>query len=180
MKKICERVNKVIYFAGIEGSEWNGILNHITKECGGNVHEKGIVNITSSGDYRSKPWEVTNYGWNRVWASNSVPNSWICFDFKGESVSLQHYTLKSHNWSGNCLIQWTTEGSYDGNTWEIRDNRNTTDLCRKSIVKIYKCSASKSNEFFRFIRRTQTGKDSDDCNFLILTTIEFFGLLKKR
>jgi hypothetical protein len=167
-------------FAYIEGSEWNGILNYFTKECGGNIHQKGIVNITSSGDERNKCWEVANHGWNDGWASSNVPNSWICFDFKEKPVLLQHYTLKSHNWDTHFPIQWVIEGSNDGNTWKVLDNRNTRDLCGTSLVKTYECSTSKSNEFFRFIRMKQTGKASDNDDYLILTNIEFFGLLKKR
>jgi hypothetical protein len=166
-------------FAYIEGSEWNGILNHFTEECGGNIHEKGIVNITSSSDARSKCWEVANYGWNDYWASKDVPNSWICFDFKEKSVSLQHYTLKSNNYRYFC-IEWVIEGSNDGNTWKVLDNRNARDLCGNSLVKTYECSTSKSNEFFRFIRMRQTGKDSDNNDNLALAKIEFFGVLKKR
>jgi hypothetical protein len=56
-------------FSFIEGSEWNGILDHFTKECGGNVHEKGIVNMTSSSEEHNTCWEVANYGWNDFWHS---------------------------------------------------------------------------------------------------------------
>jgi hypothetical protein len=127
----------------------------------------------------NKCWEVANYGWNDYWASNNVPKSWICFDFKEKCVSLQNYILKSHN-SGSCFpIQWVIEGSNDGSTWKVLDNRNTRDLCGASRVKTYECSTSKSDEFFRFIRMKQTGKNSGNNDTLILTNIEFFGILKR-
>jgi hypothetical protein len=44
--------------------EFEGIINALTKKCGGNVHEKGIVNITSSGGSYNEPFEVANHGWN--------------------------------------------------------------------------------------------------------------------
>jgi hypothetical protein len=172
--------SEIISFSNIEGSEWNGILDYFTKECGGNVHKKRIVNITSSGDGSNKCWQVANYGWNDSWYSSDAPNSWICFDFKENYVSLQHYTLKSHEGYLDFFIEWVIEGSNDGNTWKVLDNRNTRDLCGTSRVKTYECSTSKSNEFFRFIRMRQTGKNSNNEDHLFLTNIELFGLLKKR
>jgi hypothetical protein len=76
-------------------SPFSGIISHLTSQFGGNVHSQGIVNITSSSDYKNKPWQVADHGWNDHWYSQSVPNSWICFDFKRHSISLKNYTLKT-------------------------------------------------------------------------------------
>jgi hypothetical protein len=150
----------------------------LTKKCGGNVHEQGTVSITASGDAYNKCWQVANYGWNNYWYSNTAPNSWICFDFKDKCASLQHYTLKSGSRGAHYLVQWEIEGSNDGNTWKSLDSRNTRDLCGNFIAKTYECSKSNLNEFFRFIRMKLTGKDSSNCDCLMLSNIEFFGTLK--
>jgi hypothetical protein len=161
-----------------EGGEFDGILSHLTKICGGNVHEKGIVNITSSSDGYNKCWQVADHGWNNYWYSNTVTNSWICFDFKDRSVSLQHYTLKSSGQGAHFFVQWVIEGSNDGSTWKSLDIRNTRDLCGNYIAKTYSCPRVKSHEFFRFIRMRQTGTNTDDSDYLMLSNIEFFGKVK--
>ena len=64
-----------------------GILSHLSDECGGNVHYKGIVNITASSDSdHGQSHQVTNYGWGGYWKSDSLSNAWICFDFKEKRV----------------------------------------------------------------------------------------------
>jgi hypothetical protein len=165
------------FVSDVKGGEWNGIISHLTKQCGGNVHEKGLVKITSSADGYNNPWQVVNYGRNDWWNSENSPNSWICFDFIEDSVLLQHYTLASHvpcDW----FTEWEIEGSNDGNVWKSLDSRNTRELCGASLVKTYECQRANSNEYFRFIRMRQTGKASDNSDCLILCNIEFFGILK--
>jgi hypothetical protein len=161
-----------------EGNECNGIIHHLTEKCGGNVHEKGVVNITASGTERNVCHNVVKHGWNDFWYSNNTPNSWISFDFKDKSVFLQHYTLKSAGFGHHYFTQWEIEGSNDGNTWESLDSRNTRDLCGNYVVKTYECSKSKPEEFFRFIRMRQTDKSSNNCDYFMLSEIEFFGTLK--
>jgi hypothetical protein len=162
----------------IQGGGWNGILAHLSKEFGGDIHGKGIVNITSSGDHVNSCWQVADHKWNDYWCSENVENSWICCDFKDKSVLLRHYTLKSNYHGYHCFVQWQIEGSNDENTWKSLDSRETKDLWGKSMTKTYKCSKANSNEFFRFIRMRQTGKDSSLQNFFMLSNIEFFGWLK--
>jgi hypothetical protein len=173
-KRFCDPLT----FRYVKGGEWDGIINYLTKECCGNVHEKGIVNITSSGDHCNECWRVTDYEWKDRWFSTSTANSWICFDFKDKCVSLQNYTLKSKCTERWYFIEWQIEGSNNGETWTILDNRNTRELCGQSIVKTYECSKVTPNEFFHLIRMKQTGKSSSGDNYFGLSGIEFFGIMK--
>jgi hypothetical protein len=161
------------------GRKWNGIIDHLTKKCGGNVHEKGVVNITASRPGGVNDCSrVVNYGAvDGFWHSLDVPDSWICFDFKEKSVSLQHYTVKSESIMGYFCVQWELEGSNDGKTWRSLDSRNTTDLYDKA-TKTYRCSDSVANEFFSFIRMRQTERNSRGDNRFPLCNLEFFGILK--
>jgi hypothetical protein len=161
-------------FEYFDNSPFSGIISCLTGSCGGNIHEKGIVAISSSGDQYRHCWEVANHGWKDYWYTTNRPNSWISFDFKIRSISLSSYTLKSHSGGGNFFISWTIEGSNDGTTWTMLDNRNTRDLAGKSIVGNFPC-CSGNTSFFRHIRMRQTGKASSDAHNLILTNIEFFG-----
>jgi hypothetical protein len=161
----------------VEGSAFTGIISRFRSECGGNPHEKGIISITASTTQRNKCWKVVDYGWNGYWYSTHVANSWIQFDFKTNCVELDHYSLKSdgHNYH---LLQWILEGSLDGQRWTILDTRNTQDLNGTFIVKTYECN-SRSSEFFRYIRLRQTGKNSNNADYLMLSEIEFFGLIRR-
>jgi hypothetical protein len=166
------------------GEEFNGILSHLTKSCGGNVHEKGVVNITSSGDERNMCSQVADHGWNDYWYSHDAPASWICFDFKDKSLSLRHYTLKSGGNPYQPFVHWEIEGSNDGSptgTWKSLDSRNayvTKDFSGTFVVKSYSCTHVNSNEFFRFIRMRQSGKNMYGKDYLMLCNIEFFGTIK--
>jgi hypothetical protein len=165
--------------------EGEGIINHLTKKCGGNVHEKGIVNITSSGDERNKCWEVANYGWNDSWCSRNDPYSWICFDFKDKCVSLQSYTLNSGcEWGWPFSMEWQIEGSNDGKTWRILDTGSTEDLCEDAGFATCECSEAASKEFFRFIRVRRIWESIPHPRgisySLELANVEFFGKLKQQ
>jgi hypothetical protein len=161
----------------IRGKRWKGIIAHFTEKCGGNVYGKGLVDITSSGDQRNECWQIVDREEYSSWTSTNMPNSWICFDFRDKSVSLQHYTLESKSDCYHYFIEWQIEGSKDGNTWKILDYRNTKELCGNGIAATYKCCKVDPNEFFRFIRMKQTGRNSDDDYSLSLGGIEFFGVV---
>jgi hypothetical protein len=157
-------------------SRFSGLIAHLTSVCGGNVHERGLVEITCSSNSYNNCWQVVNYDWNGYWYSSNSANSWIQFDFKNREISLTHYTLKSDGESGNHLLQWTLAGSRDGQTWGSIDARDTQDLNGKFITKTYSCSVSSDgSRFYRYIRLTQTGKNSTGQDFLQLGNVEFFG-----
>jgi hypothetical protein len=63
------RFNCISDFPFTKVSEWNGLVNHLTKKCNGNAREKGIINITSSGDCVGKCWDVVNPGYDGYWES---------------------------------------------------------------------------------------------------------------
>ena len=156
---------------------FNGIVQHLRDECGGNPHEKGVISITASSN-SNQCHQLVDYGWNNWWCTDNQPNSWVQFDFKSRRVCLSHYSLKSDGNGYNHLVSWALEVSDDGSTWEVVDERNTQDLNGNYIVKTYECS-KRSDRFVRFVRLRQTGKNSDNYDDLNLSEIEFFGNLAK-
>jgi hypothetical protein len=185
----CEIVNREVNcrrfsstaveeFVFSKGHEFDGILSSLTKKCGGNVHEKGIVNITSSGDAGNKCWQVADHGWTGFWASLNVPNSWICFDFRNTQISVKSYTLNSDSKISQIPVHWVVEGSNDQNNWMEIDKKDTQELDGRSIVKNFSCSTHHSSKFFRFIRLRQTGINNSNYDYFCLRNIEFFGVLK--
>jgi hypothetical protein len=68
----------------------------------------------------------------------------------------------------------------DGNTWSVLDSQNTRKLDGPSITKIFECHGdSVASDFYRYIRLTQTGKNSSENDYLPLANIEFFGSIKQ-
>ena len=154
---------------------FNGIIAHLNQQAGGNVHQKGVVNITSSSDNHNKCYNLVDYGWNSYWFSNNSPNSWVMFDFKEKKVSLSSYSLKSDGNGYHHLLQWKLEGSNDGSSWTCLDSRNTQDLNRNYRVKNY---STNNHDSYRYIRITMTGKNSGSYDYFRLSQIEFFGTLR--
>jgi hypothetical protein len=156
------------------------LISHLTELCGGNVHAKGLVAISSSSNAYHQCWDVVNYDWNNYWYTNSSPNSWIQFEFKDRLVSLSHYALKSDGHGDNHLLQWALQGSVDGNSWTDLDRRNTQELNGNYVTKIFPCEQHESSStphFYRYIRLMQTGKESYGYDYLMLGNFECFGCM---
>jgi hypothetical protein len=160
-----------------------GLIHHLCDESQGNVHERGVVNITCSSRARNECWQIVNYDWNDYFYTQNLANSWIQFDFKDRLVSLTHYSLKSGGASGYHFLEWTISGSNDGNSWTIVDDQKTQVLNGKYITKLFECgdksSVSSFSPFYRYLRLTQTGKNSSKNDHLDLSNIEFFGSIVK-
>jgi hypothetical protein len=157
-------------------SLFSGLIHHLCDECHGNVHKRSVINITCSSSERNECWQVVNYYWNEYFRTRDSPNSWIQFDFKDRFVSLTHYALKSDGQSGHHLQEWTVSGSKDGNSWTIIDRRKQQDLNGNFVTKLFECGEKSSfARFYRYVRLTQTGKNSSGHDYLMLANIEFFG-----
>jgi hypothetical protein len=85
---------------------FNGIIDYLTAECGGNVHTEGNVAITASSTMHNACHQVADYYRTDYWFSQNQPNSWIQFDFKSRRVSPTHYTIKSDRDVRGHLVNW--------------------------------------------------------------------------
>jgi hypothetical protein len=99
----------------------DGIIAHLTRECGGNVHEPQVVEVTC-GSFEKETWGTNphsgaydnhpnNAGKNAAdletnsrftsacrgnWAD--IPhtrNNWLCYDFKEKRIVPTHYTIRA-------------------------------------------------------------------------------------
>jgi hypothetical protein len=157
-----------------EAQSLDGIISYLTNQHGGNVHEKGLVAMTSklADDFPARDLtniaDLTSYF---GFSSKDEPGQWVCWDFRQMRVRPTHYTIKSYS-----LRSWVVEGSMDGGSW--------TEIDRKTDSQVFKgwdtgsFVVSKPAEC-RFIRLTQTGKSHYDDDALLLHAVEFFGTLFK-
>jgi hypothetical protein len=156
-----------------------GIISYLTTKHGGNVHEKGIVTITSKSvcydDPDYAPQNVADLTSNSRFISEE-PGQWICWDFREMRVRPTHYTIEAI-W----LKSWVVEGSLDGKSWTeiawVRDNHIFNGRCQTYIF-IVSWAVLNSVEC-RFIRLTQTDKNHNGEDFLYLCSVEFFGTLSE-
>jgi hypothetical protein len=161
-------------------SSWSGLISYLEDLCCGNVHEKGVIEITCSSNARSRCWDVVNYNWNDYWRTSNSANNWIQIDFKEWFVSLTHYSLKSDGDSCDHLVEWELIGSRDGHTWVVLDQRRTKDLDGRYITQTFWCNGESSfTKSYRYIQLHQTGKSSSGKDYLALANIEFFGTMRK-
>ena len=162
-----------------------GVIAHLTRQYGGNVHDKGIVNVTASSvcnndsSYLQK--HAVELGTGSRWRSNDEPHAWLCYDFKERSVIPTSYSVTSiPEGSGGChLMSWVIEVSKDGkeNSWREIDRRdNNSDLNALCVTVNFKISQV-PDESFRFVRLKQTGPGHCGNNHADLSSLEIFGTL---
>jgi hypothetical protein len=151
-----------------------GVISYLTRKHGGNVHEKGIVTLTSKSVLNDPRYAVQNVAdltspW--YFMSKNERCQWICWDFHKLRVSPTHYTIK-----GYMMKSWVVESSLDGEAWTQIDRKTDNEDFKDYGWPTASFAASKSAEC-RFIRLTQTGKRHDGHDDLRIEAFEFFGTL---
>ena len=167
-----------------------GIFAHFTRECGGNIHDQGIVNITASDcpEDRCCPKNTVNGLGNannqnnfgrEFFCSENYPDSWICYDFKERRVLPTSYTVMSF-WErphAEHPQSWVIEVSNDATSWTEIDRRDNNDeLNDYDAIANFEISGV-SNESFRFFRFRQTGPNHYGNYYLTIARLEIFGTL---
>jgi hypothetical protein len=152
----------------------DGIISYLTKKHGGNVHEKGIVTITSksvSDDPRFALKNVADLTSDSEFNSKDEPGQWICWDFGEMRVHPTHYTMDA------CYIgSWNVDGSLNGTNWkQIDDHHGAHDFGRRGVSSFVVWQPMEC----RFIRLTQIQQNSACNEMLFLAAVEFFGTLSE-
>jgi hypothetical protein len=130
-------------------SPGGGIIAYLTRLHDQNVHDKGIVTVTSKSLDESNLPGVVNFFSSGEVCTKGEPDSWICWDFHNLVALPTHYYAQSRS-----LYSWVVESSLDGENWVEIDRRTEQDAWDTEF------EASNSNEC-RFIRLTQiTGRQS--------------------
>jgi hypothetical protein len=169
----------------------DGIIAHLTRLCGGNVHDRNIVEVTSGSFERTThgvdgavqniaDLETCSHLWS-VWRTKSedIPhtrNTWICYDFKEKSIVPTHYAVRTYDWPvGWChLKSWVVEISEDGKDWrEVDHKEGNADLNGPSLCKTYVVGGS----VCRFIRLVNIGRNHYGEDRIAIHASEIFGRL---
>jgi len=158
---------------------FSGIFDGLSKKLGRNLADSSDVDVTASSIYSSYvPKNVLKNDSSR-WDSQNLPNSWIQFDFKQRKVSITSYSMNDYN----RIKSWKVEGSTDGSTFEIIDNKvDTTDF--QDSCGFNHPSAQKNfpvqpnNKYYRYIRITSTSRNWGNNDYFALYRVEFFGFVQ--
>jgi hypothetical protein len=151
-----------------------GIISSLTRACGGNVHDKGIVAIRSKSVYDAdhSPSHVADLTSSRNFYSNHYFDQWVCWDFRDRRVCASGYIICT-----TLLKSWVVEGSLDGVYWTSLDRQNNNPAFKNGwATSAFPCSRQRE---FRFIRLTQTGKNHFHVDYLRLRAAEFFGAVSE-
>jgi hypothetical protein len=152
-----------------------GIIAYLTLRHDGNVHDKGIVTITSkSVNPHTSEFAVRNVAdlaSPGYLYSRNEPHQWVCWDFGEARIRPTHYTITC---SKNALLKsWVVESSLGRGVWKVIDQRKRNkDLVKPPHTASFAVSDSAQ---CRFIRLTQTGKNHRGSRALSIVALEFFG-----
>jgi hypothetical protein len=165
---------------------FEGIIAHLTKKHNGNVHDKGIVEITTSsldgGNPAHHGKNVVDYSGVGHFGTAEDGSPWICFNFRSMRIILTHYTILSDKreprWRPVFLRSWVVEVSNDGADWTEVDRRSDcSHLKGPEKTAIFKVPSEIEGQFVRI--RVLAVHDSDRL-CLEMKAIEFFGTLITR
>jgi hypothetical protein len=110
-----------------EAKSVDGIISYLTRKHGGNVHDRGIVTITSKSvqndDHRSAVRNAADVTSESYFYSKDEPSQWVCWDFGEMRVRATHYTIRSIP-----LKSWVIESSLDSRAWIAIDRKTNHDL----------------------------------------------------
>jgi hypothetical protein len=170
----------------------DGIIAHLTAECMGNVHDRGVVEVTCSKPrYENDAWcypqnvadlKTDTCFWSQFRsATASIPherNNWICYDFKSRQVIPTHYAVRSY-YCGSAgqehLKSWLVEVSMDGKNWvEVDHKENNSELNAMNVTRVFEVSRS---EMCRFVKLVNIGRNHFNNDQIVISSFEIFGSL---
>jgi hypothetical protein len=181
----------------------DGIIAHLTRECGGNVHDRNVVEVTSgsfekeieganpySGAYNNKPncaaknaanLETDSYFHSAYRKKKEdIPhrrNNWICYNFKERRIVPTHYTIRTYYGYPGCshLKSWLVEMSADVKNWrEVAREEDNKQLNGRSFTATFPVAGTGE---CRFIRLVNIGRNRGGTDSLIISAWEIFGNL---
>jgi hypothetical protein len=185
---------------------WNvpdGIIAHLTRECGGNVHDCHVVDVTSGSFERetvgANPHSGAFDDRDDCAAKNTANledhsrfesayrekkedrprtrNNWVCYDFKEKRFVPRHYTIRTNQGGpgGAHLKSWLVETSTDGRRWQELDRQEDNEQLNGTWFTGTFAVAGGGE--CRFIRLVNIGRNHFGNDCLRISAWEIFGSL---
>jgi hypothetical protein len=155
---------------------FQGIISHLTEECGGNVADRGTVAITASTVYGDRvPRNVADLRDDHFFNSLNWSPQWIEWDFKTAQIEPTHYSIRTHGSEagGLHLRHWVLEGRNFSESWQVLD-------CCSDDFELngrYRTATFEIRTRLRVgkVRLRQTGLNHRGNDELAFCGFEFFG-----
>ncbi|OHT15508.1 hypothetical protein TRFO_02828 [Tritrichomonas foetus] len=163
-------------------NRFTGVIHYLTKECGGNVHDKNVVAVSSSsfhGLYSIAKNVVDLENKTNYYQSKNEKNSWICYDFKDKRIQPTYYSIRSrHDSNSHHLQTWSIEGFSEVISDWVELDYQTNVNCLKGINSEHTFEITKhKNKTFQKLRLFMKGENTNNCYFLTISALEFYGKL---
>jgi hypothetical protein len=157
----------------------DGIIAFLSRRCGGNVHDRGVVQVTSMSQSGSnEPKCIADLRADTKFCSRGSPGQWVSYEFRTGTVHLTGYAIRSQydRGPGCChLRDWLIETSVDGDDWRIVDKRkNNGELNDQNVSRYFEIREDLRQDC-RFVRLRQTGKSHANNDSLFFSSFEVFG-----
>jgi hypothetical protein len=181
----------------------DGIITHLTRECGANVHDGHVVEVTSGSFAKETHWvdlhleafgNHPNYAAKNAsdletascfWSAyrekeDDIPytrNNRVCHNFKERRIVPTHYAIRT-NWSdsGNSHVKsWLVETSVDGENWrEVAHEEDNEQLNGSHLTGPFAVAGGRA---CRFIRLVNIGRNHRGRDTICISAWEIFGSL---
>jgi hypothetical protein len=177
----------------------DGIIAHWTRECGGNVHDRHLVDVTCgsfeketlganprSGAFCNDPSYAAKNAADSLFCP-AYPGNWqdiphrrnncVCYDFKERRIVPTHYTIRTYDGApgGFHLKSWLVETSADGENWrEVAREEDNGQLSGKWSRGTFAIAGGGE---CRFIRLVNIGRNHRGSGGLCISVWEIFGSL---
>jgi hypothetical protein len=179
----------------------DGIVAHLTRECGGNVHDHHVVDVTSgsferethglnphSGAYGNHPsyaaMNAADLATDSYFQSayrqkeEEIPhtrNNWVCYGFKERKIVATHYAIRTY-WGEPRdwhLRSWLVKTSVNGKSWREVDRQEPND--QLNSPKFTGTFAVAGGGECRFIRLVNIGRNHGGYDGLVISAWDIFG-----
>jgi hypothetical protein len=168
---------KEVEFPLNEAKSLEGIISYLTRKHRGNVHDKGIVTITSKSVFACYALRnAADFTSDSCFASKGEPGQWVCWDFHELRIRPTDYTIRSGALKSHWLKSWVVESSLDGEAWTEIDRKTDNEDFKAGNWETASFAVSKPAEC-RLIRLTHTGQNHNGNDCLLIAAVEFFGTL---
>jgi hypothetical protein len=152
----------------------DGIIAHLTRTHGGNVVDRGIIEVESIGTNPRNVFDLQDP--NSYYLHSGSEEQWLTIDFKTKMILPISYSIQTQSTGGTCKPKtWVLEGSIDVKTWFELDKQDVQeqlmDTSRPFTFTV------NNPRLCRVVKFRKTSGCHTGCACLHLAAFELFGAL---
>ena len=171
-------------YDGNPNHRFEGIIHHLQNNKNDNLHDLGIITVTSKTVYGSNyPKYVIDFNSNDYFSS-SDDLDWLKYDFKDKKIRPTSYSIKTrHDYDDQNPVNWCIEVSNTGGDnneeWRIIDSRTgIQSVSKRNQTDTFHIQTQLTDEeSYQYVRFRCTGRTSHNCDCLAISSLEYFGTL---